>query len=68
MFKASIELGKVSSIKIKFGLIIEGDDDKKYNYNNKLMIIRDVLDKSIKNKCLKIIANGKYQRIKKIKY
>ena len=37
MFKASIELGKVSSIKIKFGLIIEGDDDKKYNYNNKLI-------------------------------
>lgn len=41
---------------------------KDSNYNNKLMIIRDVLDKSIKNKCLKIIANGKYQRIKKIKY
>ena len=41
---------------------------KDSNYNNKLMIIRDVLDKSIKNKCLKIVSNGKYKRIKKIKY
>lgn len=41
---------------------------KDSNYNNKLMIIKDVLDKSIKKKCLKVVANGKYQRIKKFKY
>lgn len=49
-------------------ILHELDVQKDSNYNNKLMIIRDVLDKSIKNKCLKIISNGKYKRIKKIKY
>ena len=49
-------------------ILHELDVQKDSNYNNKLMIIRDVLDKAIKNKCLKIISNGKYKRIKKIKY
>lgn len=31
MYKASIELCKVGSIKLKFGLIIHGDNDTKYN-------------------------------------